>query len=631
MRRNNPTRSNKSSNPAEKAHPKFNAARPWLLPVLIAAGTCVAFAPVLQNQFVEWDDDEILINNANYRGLGPTQLQWMFTTFHMGHYQPLSWVTFALDYLLWGLDPFGYHLTNLILHSANAVLFYFVGRRLLSAAFSLPERRPGWPLDVAAAVAAFLFAVHPLRAESVAWTTQRRDVLSGFFYLATIYGYLRAISLDQNDSRRWMGAALVLYLFSLLSKATAVTLPVVLLLLDVYPLRRLHARTSVGVVSRRVWLEKIPFIMAAALFAIVALLAQHRTSALKSLDSYDTLSRLGQVFVGITFYLWKTIVPSNLSPLYEIPTGFTFWDRWVIASGMAVVAGTLLFYANRKSRPAGLFCWLYYIVVVAPVLGVAQSGPQLVADRYSYLSTLSWALLAAGLLLSFIRRAPKERIGSQAAAAIAAAAAVIVLLASLSWKQSKVWRDTGTLWEYVVSIYPGSTVARYNLARFLAKQGRPTEAIAHYREAIKIRPDDIDARNNLGLLLAMRGEIEASLQEFQYAVQLDPSYARGFYNIGRVLAQVGELERAVQNFQRALQLEPSEVEIYVRLGDALARLGDLESAATHFERAVTLDARNAEAHMALARVLVAQGKKLEAEKHYQNARHILQSSKTPER
>jgi tetratricopeptide (TPR) repeat protein len=602
-----------------------------LLPLLIAAVTCAAFAPVLQNQFVEWDDDEILLNNAHYRGLGLTELQWMFTTFHMGHYQPLSWVTFAFDYLLWGMNPFGYHLTNLIIHCANALLFYFVGRRLLWAAFALRQDQAGWPLDLAAAVAAFLFAVHPLRVESVAWATQRRDVLSGFFYLSTVYCYLRANAIDKIGYRRWMGAALVLYLLSLLSKATAITLPVVLLLLDVYPLRRLHARIPAGAASRRVWLEKIPFAAAAALFAGAALLAQHRVSALKSLDSYDVLSRLGQVFVGISFYLWKTLVPSRLSPLYEIPPGFTFWHRWIIASGLAVAAMTLVFYLFRKTRSAGLFCWLYYLVVLTPVLGVAQSGPQLVADRYSYLSTLSWAVLAAGSILSFIRRAPHDQVIGRAVATIAAGAVVVAVLASLSWKQSLVWRDTGTLWRYVASIYPGSSIAHYNLARFLAKQGRHSDAVMHYREAIKIRPNDPDAHNNLGVLLAARGEIAASLEELHYAVRLDPTYAKGFFNIGRVLAQSGELERAVQNFQRALQLEPDRAEIYFRLGDALARLGDLESASAHFERAVAMDARNADAHIALARVLVAQGKKLEAEKHYENARHILQSSQTPQR
>jgi tetratricopeptide (TPR) repeat protein len=584
--------------------------------------------PVLQHQFVEWDDDEILLNNVHYRGLGATELQWMFTTFHMGHYQPLSWVTFAFDYLLWGMNPFGYHLTNLIIHSANAILFFFVCRRLLWAAFSLRQDQAGWPLDLAAAVAGLLFAVHPLRVESVAWATQRRDVLSGFFYLATVYCYLRANAIEESGSRRWMGAALVLYPLSLLSKATAITLPVVLLLLDVYPLRHWQGRVPASTASRRLWLEKLPFAAVAAVFGITALLAQHRTAALKSLDSYDVLTRLGQVFVGITFYLWKTIIPSSLSPLYEIPPGFTFWHPWVIVSGLAVVAITFIFYLFRKTRPAALFCWLYYLVVLSPVLGVAQSGPQLVADRYSYLSTLSWAALAAGLILSWLRRASYERSTGRAAATIAAGAVVVAVLVSLSWKQSLVWRDTGRLWQYVVSLYPGSSIAHYNLARFLAKQGRHSDAVMHYREAIKIRPDDPDAHNNLGLLLAARGEIAASLEELQYAVRLDPAYAKGFFNIGRVLAQSGELERAVENFQRALQLEPDRAEIHLRLGDALARLGDLDSASAHFERAVMIDAGNADAHIALARVLIAQGKKLEGERHYENARHILQSSQT---
>jgi Tfp pilus assembly protein PilF len=629
MRRNNPSRTTKSSNPAGNAQPQPSAALTWILPIAVALVTFVTFAPVLHNQFVEWDDDATLSGNDRFRGLTPRHLHWMFTTFHMGHYQPLSWLTFAFDYLLWGLDPFGYHLTNLMLHAANSVVFYVISRQLLGAAFSLSADRPGWPLDLAAALAALLFAVHPLRVESVAWATQRRDVLSGLFYFGTIYCYVRAVSRHQIGSRRWMGAALGLYVLSLLSKATAITLPVVLLLLDVYPLKRLRAPISLNVATRTVWLEKIPFILAAAVFAVLALLAQYQAAALKPLDSHDALSRLGQVFVGTSFYVWKTIVPSGLSPLYEIPLGFSLWNRSVLVSGVAVFGAGLILYLLRKSRPAGLFCCLYYIVVLLPVLGFAQSGPQLVADRYSYLSTLSWTLLTGGLVLEFIRRAPKRRIVRRAAASVAAAAAVIILFAVLSWEQSKVWHDTGTLWRHVVSIYPGSSIAHYNLARFLAKEGEQTEAINHYQEAVRIRPDDTDARNNLALLLAIRGDTDAALAELRFAVEANPTYARGFFNIGRVLAQRGEHERALEYFRQALRLQPDQVEIYLRLGDSLARLGNLEAASMQFEQAVKMDAGNADARIALARVLVALGRKAEAEEHYQNARRILQSPKAP--
>ena len=233
----------------------------WLVPVLIAVLTGAAFFPALENGFVDWDDEKTLLDNPNYRGLGWDQLRWMFTTFYMGHYQPLSWMTFGLDYLLWGIDPFGYHLTNLLLHTANAVLFYFLTLRLLS----LPARAvPGeFALQVAAGFAALVFALHPLRVESVAWVTERRDVLSAFFLLWTILCYLRATAGAEGDSARWrwLSAAVIVYGLSLLSKAGGITLPVVLLVLDVYPLRRLGVEAGkwFGPAARQVWWEKVPF------------------------------------------------------------------------------------------------------------------------------------------------------------------------------------------------------------------------------------------------------------------------------------------------------------------------------------------------------------------------------------
>jgi hypothetical protein len=230
---------------------------------LVALVTFAVFFPALRNEFVNWDDYELLVNNPHYRGLGWEQVRWMFSTFHTGHYQPLSWMTFALDYLIWGMEPFGYHLTNLVLHAANAALFYFLVLRLLSLALSQPPSAPDLGLRTAAGFAALFFSIHPLRVESVAWATERRDVLSGLFFLATILCYLQAMTYSNDPSHhaRWRNKALIVYGLSLLSKASGVTLPVVLLVLDVYPLRRLGGGPGMwfGPLARRVWWEKVPF------------------------------------------------------------------------------------------------------------------------------------------------------------------------------------------------------------------------------------------------------------------------------------------------------------------------------------------------------------------------------------
>src|SRR5438132_1067667 len=496
----------------------------WLVPCFIALATFLTFFPALRNDFVGWDDDENLVSNPHYRGLGWSQIRWMFTTFHMGPYQLLSWMTLGLDYLIWGMNPVGYHLTNLILHVANAVFFYFI--------------------------------------------------------------------------------------------------------LDIYPLRRLHWSPRQWFVSaeRPVLREKIPFVLVAIPFALIALLGQQQASALRSLDSYSLGSRLAQTFFGPSFYWWKTIVPVNLSPLYEIPPHFSLSDPSIVAGVIATIILTISFYLLKNRWPAGLACWLYSIVVLAPVLGIVPTGPQLVADRYSYLCGLSWAILAGGGLLYFLRVSGQRRSGAPSALAATALAIVILgTLASLTWRQTEIWQNTATLWSHVLKLDPNSSIAHYNLGRFLAKQGKQTEARSHYRLALSVRPDDADAHNNLGLLLAVRGDVNASLEEFQKAVQIDPNYAKGFFNLGRVYARQGELENAVQNYRQALKLSPDEVEIHLGLGNVLARQGKLEAATAQFRRAINLKPDFAEAHVALARLLAAQGKKNEAEGHYEEALRLMKA------
>src|SRR5438128_350460 len=289
----------------------------WLVPVLVALVTFAAFLPALHNQFVNWDDDKNFLDNPYYRGLGWSQLRWMWTT-HLGHYIPLTWMTFGLDYLLWGMNPVGYHLTSLLLHAANAVVFFFVVHRILTQA--LPSRSErGHALAVAAGFAALGFAIHPLRVESVAWVTERRDVLSGLFYLSAILIYLRACEREERG-RGWYWAAVGLFVGALLSKSMAVNLPVVLLILDVYPLRRLGGTLGWwSAPARRIYVEKIPFVLLAAAASAIAVMAQFSIHAALPLAQLGVPGRLAVSAYGLSFYLGKMIMPVNLSPLYELP------------------------------------------------------------------------------------------------------------------------------------------------------------------------------------------------------------------------------------------------------------------------------------------------------------------------
>src|SRR5947209_1034151 len=294
-----------------------------VIPLVIAFSTLTAFLPTLQNQFVSWDDDKNFLENPHYRGLGWTELCWMWTT-HLGHYIPLTWMTLGLDYLLWGMNPLGYHLTNLLLHAANAVVFFFAVRRILTLTLPSPSERDH-ALAVSAGFAALVFAIHPLRVESVAWATERRDVLSGLFYLAAILVYLRACEREERG-RGWYRLSVAVFGCALLSKSMVVNLPIVLLILDVYPLRRLGGALGWwSEPARRVYVEKIPFVLLAAAASAIALMAQFSIHTVTSLAQLSVPGRLAVSVYGLSFYLWKTVAPVNLSPLYELPPAVNPW------------------------------------------------------------------------------------------------------------------------------------------------------------------------------------------------------------------------------------------------------------------------------------------------------------------
>src|SRR5213592_243181 len=452
---------------------------PWLVPVLIALFTLAAFLPALQNQFVNWDDKDNFLDNPHYRGLGWTHLRWMWTT-HLGHYIPLTWMTLGLDYLLWGMNPVGYHLTNLLLHAANAVVFFFVVRRLLTLALPSPSEH-GYALAVSAGVAALVFAIHPLRVESVAWVTERRDVLSGLFYLVAILLYLRACERGARG-RGWYWLSVAVFVGALLSKSMVVNLPVVLVILDVYPLRRLGG--SIGWRSepaRRIYVEKIPFVLLAAAASAIAVMAQSSVHAVASLAQLSVPGRVAISTYGLSFYLWKMVVPVNLSPVYELRPPVNPWATPFLLSYGVVLALTAIALALRRRVPGLPAAWVAYIVVLLPVLGIFQSGPQIAADRYTYLAGLGWAILAGAGLLSCWRSSRRSKTGTPATWLLAGIAFCVVAgLGVLTWNQVQVWHDSEKLWSHAAGIDPRSPVGQYSWGLALAQEGKLTEAIEHY-------------------------------------------------------------------------------------------------------------------------------------------------------
>src|SRR6516164_2000124 len=545
-----------------------SAPRHWrssfVVPAALALTTFIVFLPALKAGFVNWDDDTNFLDNANYRGLGAAQLQWMFTTFLMGHYIPFTWTSFGLDYVAWGMNPAGYHLSNILLHAANAVLFYFIALHLLRLNVPVcPADGPSAPI-LGSALATLLFAVHPLRAESVAWITERRDVLSGLFCLAAVLTYLQYCGVPERQTRRtrnapeWYWASLGFFALALLSKSMAMTLPAILLLLDAYPLRRLG-----GVASGRRWLppttvvvEKLPFFLLSLVAAYTALVALDHTTHVTSgpggsipwnADATVEVSPIDRVAISanaLLFYLWKLAVPLRLSPDYHVPPpgGFETWPA-VITFAVVLLATAAVIVGHRR-WPALAAAWVGCIMMLSPVIWV----PEIAADRYTYLACAGWALLCGGGLASLWRYCQRRNIDTRVRASLAGLAlAVVAALSVLTWNQVEVWRDSETLWTHAVAVWPSSQ-SHFKLGEILAQRGDLAKATENFQAALRINPHNTDAHAGLGFAFAIQGRLSEALEQFDDALRIAPRFSRAHTGLGLVFARQGKLSEASDQF-----------------------------------------------------------------------------------
>ncbi len=567
---------------APPAPDAFRSAPRFLLPLVVVAVTFLAFLPVLGAGFLSWDDDANLVDNPRYRGLGWTQLRWMFTTTLMGHYVPITWISFGLNYLVGGMSPRGYHLANLLLHASNAGVFYFVARRLLAAAFgggvATPsasgrgQAGPDVSLSLGAAFAALIFGVHPLRVESVAWVTERRDVLCGLFYLLATLAYLRGAAGGGGVQRRWWALSLGAFLLALLSKAAAMPLPAVLLLLDIYPLRRLPA---VG--WRRLLVEKAPYLALSAASALLAVIAQSEAHALTSYQRYGMGARAAMTTYNIMLYPWKLVWSTDLSPLYELPRRVDPLAWRFLFPALALVAVTIALVAVRRHWPGALAAWVYSALLVLPVTGaVAHAGAQLAADRYSYLSGLGFAVLAGGALAWLLREQGRFK-ASVVTAGVLVATLVIVGWGAGAWRPSKIWRDSETLWRRAVELDPDCVVCGINLGAELAASAqdmdRAREAETLFRHAIRIDPNRHFAYHGLGVALASQRRYEEAEAAFREFMSREPSSATGFIDLGQLYLSQHRYDEAIPFLRRAFKINAGFPGLAAVLARALRERG----------------------------------------------------------
>ena len=467
---------------------------------------------------------------------------------------------------------------------------------------------------LAAGFSALLFAIHPLRVESVAWATERRDVLSAFFLLLTVLSYLKAVDLANNTSgRRWIAVSAVLYVLSLLAKASGITLPLVLLVLDVYPLRRLGGGAGrwFGVDARRVWLEKLPFFIAALAAGAVALAAQQKAGALVTTETHDLAGRIAQGLYGVTFYIVKTLQPTDLAPLYEIPPELHLFHWRVIFAAVVFLLISLGFFLARHRWPAALTGWVAYLLLLAPVLGVAQAGLQLVADRYSYLSCMVWAVLLATVLSRLWRLWTGVPGRGVAALFIVIPLFVLFGLSTLTWRQTEIWHDSETLWNHALAASP-SSMAHFHVGRFTAQRGDLAEAEKHLRRAVEINPTNDVIQSNLALVLARQGNLPEATAHFYRALEINPADPATLNNMGITLAQQGKLDEAIQHFQRSLEIKPNDASGHTNMANLLLDRGDVDGATKHLRVAIEIDPADADNHNSLAIISAKRGNLAEA-------------------
>jgi tetratricopeptide (TPR) repeat protein len=575
-----------------------------LVPAAIGGVSLVAFLPVLRNGFV-WDDLPNLVANPHYRGLGWVQLRWMATAMHLGHYIPVTWLSLAVDHALWGMNPLGYHLTNLVLHAINAGLFYLVASRLLRRSTALA----GWPLTVAAAGAALFFAIHPLRVESVAWVTERRDLLSGGLLFAAVLLYLRACETGGTWRRGLLAASIAAFGLALAAKSIVMTFPAVLLLLNVYPLRRLTPGGSWAGARRVAW-ELLPFLLLSALAAGAAVAAQMP----HALGTYPWTTRVATALYALWFYLVKTLVPLNLSPLYEVPIPLDPLEPRFVVAAAGVLTVSAVAVTLRRRWPAGLALWAYYIVALSPTLGIAvRAGFQLAADRYSYLACLGWALLA-GAGAGGLARARARREGAAALTRAAAVAGVagLIGLGALTWRQAEVWRNDESLWTRATRVDPDCALCQTNLGLVRLAQGAPDAALAHLQRATELRPDRVLVRGDLGLALEALGRVPEAVAQYEAVLAARPEAVHVRRQLALALHRIGRHAEGADQLRIAGQLAPNDAAVQVALGFAFSEIGRPAEAVARFARAVELGGDTAgarrgmvEAYLALGRTALA--------------------------
>jgi protein O-mannosyl-transferase len=566
--------------------------------LVLAAMTFAVFGQTLWHQFVNFDDNDYVYENPVVeRGLTAKGLVWAFTQSHASNWHPLTWLSHELDCQFYGLRPGGHHLTSVLLHTATVILLFLVLRVMTGS------------LCRSTFVAA-LFAIHPLRVESVAWVAERKDVLSGLFFMLTIGAYVRYVKefkVQSSKFKVFYGLCVVLFVFGLMSKPMLVTLPMVLLLLDYWPLQRAET-------AGRLVMEKIPLLAFSAVACVVTLWAQRET--IEPLTFYSLPLRLGNALCSCMVYLGQMVYPAGLAAFYPYPlNGLSRWE--VVLAALLLAGFFTAAMRQRRRQPWLLVGWLWYLVMLLPVVGVLQTGDQAHADRYTYLPQIGIYVAATWLMAEC---AAKWHVGRAAIGGLMTA--VLGVLMICAWKQTAYWNDSETLWTHALGCTKENAVAHVNLSVVLLKQGRLDEAMTHCQIALQINPNFAEAHNNLGLLLVRKGRYDEAITQYHIALGIEPQDAGMRFNLGTALAKSGKLDEAVTQYQIALRIRPDNADGHNNLATAFGQMGKLDEEIGQYQIALQINPNDAKGRLTLGSLLLQKGRVDEAINQFQKSLQI---------
>jgi hypothetical protein len=522
--------------------------------VALVAATCISFSPVLRAAFINIDDPGYVTGNPQVlSGLRPKALLWAFTSFDAANWHPLTWLSHMTDVTLFGLHPGAHHGMNLAIHALAATLL-LVG--LVRMTGSL------WPSFLAGA----LFALHPLRVESVAWVSERKDVLSALLWMLTLLAYLRHVR--RPGPGRFL-VVLAVFALGLMAKPTVVTLPLALLLLDWWPLGRFQR--PLGEIpgrstTRRLVVEKVPLLVLSTVSCVLTYLAQRRGGALVFSEHVPPAARVGNAIVSYVDYLGMMAWPRHLVPFYPHP-GTTLSRAAIALSLILLIAATVVFWTSRRRHPWLIVGWLWYLGTLVPMLGLVQVGLQGMADRYTYLPGIGLAIALSGEAFSRVAPGTRRRGVLNAGALLTLAACSV-----LTWRQANLWRDTGTLLERTIAVDPRNYFAFNMLGANYLTQGETGKALPLFAKSLDLRPEYLAARYNLALALASSGRKDEALAQFTAVIRFNPKDAESLYNRGKLLLESGDAAAALRDFDAALAVAPDEPALHQVRAQALEAL-----------------------------------------------------------